>query len=167
MSFCGVVLWRGRLRATSREPCIRSRHEPPFFLVVEQVSGNRQESRGLAGLWLLPPQTHSGFYWMDQPLMPRSQISGASTIFRGKPKAGSWRPAKCHRTAIPNICARSHKTAGTVLPNLKYKETLSQDVCKAAVRWKQDNCWMVQALQGNRKMILTPCIHCKSAAHTS
>ncbi len=68
-------------------------------------------------------------------VMPRSQISGASTIFRGKPTVGSWRPAKCHRTAIPNICARSHKTADTVLPNLKYKKkTLSQDVCKAAVR---------------------------------
>ncbi len=55
-------------------------------------------------------------------VMPRSQISGASTIFRGKPTAGSWRPAKCHRTANPNICARSHKTAGPVLPNLKYKK---------------------------------------------
>ncbi len=40
--------------------------------------------------------------------MPRSQISGASTIFRGKPTADSWRPAKCPHKAIPNIFARSH-----------------------------------------------------------
>ncbi len=52
-------------------------------------------------------------------VMPRSQISGASTIFRSKPTAGSWRPAKCHRTAIPNICARSHKTAGTNILNCR------------------------------------------------
>ncbi len=60
-------------------------------------------------------------------LMPRSQISGASMIFRGKPTAGSLRPAKCHRTVIPNICARSHNTAGTVLDEF---ETHTKKRCR-------------------------------------
>ncbi len=68
--------------------------------------------------------------------MLRSQISGAGRIFRGKPAAGSWRPAECHRTAIPNIFQRNHITAGTVRQDFKYKKPLSQDVFKAAVRRK-------------------------------
>ena len=84
----------------------------------------------------------SGNFWIVQTsskvqsVMLRSQISGAGRIFRGKPAAGSWRPAKCHRTAIANSFQRSHITASTARQDFKYKKPVSQDVCKAAVRWK-------------------------------
>jgi hypothetical protein len=50
----------------------------------------------------------------------RSQISGAGTIFRWKSVMGSWRPAKCHHTAIQNIFPLSHITAGTVRQDFKF-----------------------------------------------
>ncbi len=73
-------------------------------------------------------------YFIDllvlKSLMPRSQISGASTIFRGKPTAGSWRPAKCHRTAIPNIWAQSkncwHRTAEFEIQKKKKKNAVAR-----------------------------------------
>ena len=69
--------------------------------------------------------------------MLRLQISGTGPIFRGKPTARSCRQAKCHRTAIPHIFATQshncwHRTA--VFQIQKKKKTLSQDVCKAAMR---------------------------------
>ncbi len=80
--------------------------------------------------------------------MLRLQISGTGPIFRGKPTARSCRQAKCHRTAIPHIFATQshncwHRTA--VFQIQKKKKTLSQDVCKAAMRWRHDNCSIVQA----------------------